>query len=398
MKDHRAATGEFVYGNNAFFEFSIQDAGARLKYSATNTPNGASLLGDMWDILEYDGNKASYLGTADPTFGSWQLVTHTQGCNFTNYDAYVLFDQTAVSRDNATTGSSYNYVGSPKDGCTDQYRLSRWQTEIASFTNGKKMTTLWSKSYDHNTPAASYAYEKYVYTKPYGFTRWEFWCNPARTTCGAAEAWCNGANTDSDGFRRTACDELAIHVAHPDTGLNPLVMPLDARMAKGNLLVDGDLGYGQSYSGNWKAWDANTTMYVYQEALYQPPNSPAWFHSYNHYINAEWNGVGSLGGSVYQDVPRSSLPGAWPQGVGAKLSFGAKLWLPSGGTATAQVCAYELPQVTVHCTPATLTSARTDFAGPSFVVSDSTTTIRFQVFIPGNVSVNLDDAYLTRTN
>src|SRR5262249_26718260 len=115
---------------------------------------------------------------------------------------------------------------------------------------------------------------------------------------------------------RFGCDDDWTNViAAPDDGWNPLTMPVDTRLGKGNRLVNGDFGFGAQFIGPWQRFDETTTpWHIVEEA-------GEGALAFNHRLTL---GRGSGDASIYQDVPIQAMSGK-------TFGFGARLWANQPG-------------------------------------------------------------------
>lgn len=130
---------------------------------------------------------------------------------------------------------------------------------------------------------------------------------------------------------------------------------------------------------------ANTNRSIREES------STNALRNFNHVLSVSWTGAG--GNSIYQDVPRGSIPAASP------VSFGARLWTSSPG-APVTLRIYQLRSngsvAPYHDVGVALSSARSRSSG-WFSVHAQAAVFRYELYVSrAGVSIYLDDAHLTR--
>lgn len=349
-------------------------------FSATAPSTGKPI--DGYDLLERNGALAAYTGTCDGGGGVQPFAHWTSGPGTcVNQDGWVLWDQTNIPTDGSSAAlvATLNIApGSCPSFMNTAY--TTWRMADVTYTSSKAMRSLISTHYGGGSVAAAGAFERFYYTKPYGRTRWEAWRKG-----GSPGGNCNGATTEGD-FVRVDCRDWSYGVADPDDGQQPLSWPVDQRLGRGNLLVNSDFGAGPSYLGPWNRIDnTNTNRSILEESAADP------LRAYNHLLAISWTGTG--GNSVYQDVPRGSIPAAAP------VSFGARLWTSSAG-APVTLRVYQLRAngsvASFHDVAVALTASRARYSG-WFSVHSETATFRYELYVGrANVAVYLDDAHLTR--
>lgn len=353
-------------------------------FSATAPATGKPI--DGYDLLERAGTYAAYAGTCDGGGGVQPFAHWTNGPGTcVNEDGWVLWNQNDVPTD----GSSRSTVATLRiapGACPTNFMdsaFTTWRMADVTYTSGKALRSLISTHYGGGSVASAGSFERFYYTKPYGRTRWEAW-----RTSGTAGGNCNGATTEGN-FIRVDCRDWSYGVADPDDGQHPLSWPVDARLGRGNLLVNSDFGAGPTYLGPWNRIDnANLNRSILEES------SADALRNFNHLLSVSWTGAG--GNSIYQDVPRGSsanLP------TGAPISFGARLWTSSPG-APITLRVYQLRAngsvATFHDVSVSLSAARSRYTG-WFPVHADAATFRFELYVgQANVTVFLDDAHLTR--
>lgn len=350
-------------------------------FSATAPATGKPI--DGYDLLERGGTYAAYAGTCDGGGGVQPFAHWTAGPGTcVNQDGWVLWNQASIPTDGSTASTVATLRIAPTTCPTDfmDTAYTTWRMADVTYTSSKSLRSLISTHYGGGSVAQAGSFERFYYTKPYGRTRWEAWRKN-----GTAGGNCNGATTEG-AFTRVDCRDWSYGVADPDDGQHPLSWPVDQRLGRGNLLVNSDFGAGPSYLGPWNRIDSvNTNRSILEESAADP------LRAYNHLLSISWTGAG--GNSVYQDVPRASIP------TGSPVSFGARLWSDSAGTPiTLRV--YQLRAngsvATFHDVSVALSSSRSRYSG-WFSVHAEAATFRYELYVGrAGVAVSLDDAHLTR--
>ena len=350
-------------------------------FAATAPTTGKPI--DGYDLLERGGTYAAYAGTCDGGGGVQPFAHWTVGPGTcVNEDGWILWNQGDIPTDGSSRSTVATLRIAPTSCPTDfmSSAYTTWRVAAVTYTSGKALQSLISTHYDSATIAQSGSFERFYYTKPYGRTRWEAW-----RVGGTAGGNCNGATTEGS-FVRVDCRDWSYGVADPDDGVWPLAWPVDARLGRGNLLVNADFGAGLAYLGPWNRIDSvHTNRSIIEESSTDPRRN------LNHVLAISWTGTG--GNSVYQDVPRGGIP------TGAPISFAGRLWTSSPG-APVLLRVYQLRSngsvATYSDVSVALTAARSRISG-WFSVHAEAATFRYEVYVGwANAVVYLDDAHLTR--
>lgn len=350
-------------------------------FSATAPATGKPI--DGYDLLERGGTLAAYAGTCDGGGGVQPFAHWTAGPGTCVYqDGWVLWNQSNIPTDGSTASTVATLriapTTCPRDFMDTSY--TTWRMADVTYTSGKAMRSLISTHYGGGSVAQAGAFERFYYTKPYGRTRWEAWRKNA-----TAGGNCNGATTEG-AFVRVDCRDWSYGAVDPDDGQHPLSWPVDQRLGRGNLLVNSDFGAGPTYLGPWnRIDDANLNRSILEDSSADP------MRAFNHVLSLSWTGSG--GNSLYQDVPRASIP------AGVPVSFGARLWSGSAG-APVTLRVYQLRSngsvASFHDVSVGLSAARARYSGWFSVHADAAT-FRYELYVGrAGVAVFLDDAHLTR--
>lgn len=260
----------------------------------------------------------------------------------------------------------------PQAGAGTFYLRGHW-----TFNHGEVLETVISSHYDHPTPEASVAMERFFYTRPYGRTRWESWQKPTSgNPSPAADTSCTGPTSDL-GFVRVACREFTKVVPDPVGGFEPRSWPVHQFMARGNLIQNHS--FAMNDLSGWGEF-ATATRHVSIERY-----AATDLRDGNRFAVARRGGPGA---SLYQDVPRPGtvVDDQW-------MSFGVRAW--AGSSQTVRVVVFQLGSSAPYAFVDATVNATRKLVSGAFHVAPGAQTFRFQVYLESSGDIQLDDAWLT---
>jgi hypothetical protein len=358
------------HGGSAFLEFNTASGAMSSVNPDIGWPN------DGWDVMEYSGTWASYVGTADPTSRvvNWVQATGEGTCVL--QDSWLLWDQTQVD---------WNYLGSAtaslrgaggtggaalcqSDAWNDTSPTSWYLYPSICYDSGKCLPSLvtWHNTSDNG------AREVDFYTKPYGRTRWEAWSCLGGVNCSMTDHrdW---------SFYRGSIDSGGWYPAFQ--------WPVYYPQAKGNWLAGGDFGMAaMNWDGGgtqtWNRWNGPDWAEIQEW--------PGGVRNGNHYLAVSAGADGWH--SVYQDVPAGGAgPGWW-------FAFGLQsLAANVGNYGYVIVRVWELGTPYYHDLTFTPNGwDRTIHLG-WFETQGNPYAYRFEFYFSGGFSGWFDSAFLTQT-
>lgn len=368
---------DFGWGGarRAFLEFDREGG-----FGARSPDVGAPI--DGYDLLEHSGRAASYVGTCDPAGGVQPMVSWEGGVPGACVadDAWLIAVHDAVRRD-GTAGSEIARLRIADDCPSDflDAAYTRWELRDVAFTSGRTIQALVASHYGGSDPLTADHIERFYYVRAYGRARWERW-----NRSGSAHAYPCAGPTSEDGFTRTDCRDWTFVEAAPDGGQDPRAWPVDARLGRGNLLVNHDFGGTTSYLGPWmRLDDATVSRSILEEAGTD-------LRAHNRLLAMQWTGDGA--NTMYQDVDRGSLE------TGSTIGFGARVWTASG-SATADLVVHQIASNGAVLESATIaidvTTERRRVDG-SFTLVAAAARLRFELYLEvAATPYRLDDAWVT---
>ena len=263
-------------------------------FGGADPSNSFGDLGERsgFDLIDLGGPHHSIIRTSDQGGGD-QIFWRTTGCDRT--DGWILFPPGLAAGQRGGVKSTLKITKGPSTACPwlfligDDYTTWFHMPEPYRYTSGRALDTIVSQHFAYGDPAdpshTNDSMERFYFTKPYGFTRWEAWQTPSGCAERARKAGhnpddacrpypeeqCNGPNTQvmfGKTYIRLDCRDDSFVEADPGRPFNPLVndaAPGD--VATRNLLRNPTFADG---AADWRAAGG-----LQVTALRQPPANDA---------------------------------------------------------------------------------------------------------------------------
>jgi hypothetical protein len=241
----------------AFFAYPVQSPGGQPRAMVAKVFGGndsSGSYGDLgvrsgYDLLEIDEGLVSGIRTSDQGAGD-QIFWRTADCARTN--GWIFFPVGLKPGEHGERRSTLKITKGPSIACpwlflrsiAPDYTVWDRPAEPVRYTSGKLLDSIVSMHFAYGDPADpahdNDSMEKFYFTKPYGYTRWEAWetpegCrkralrngkDPAETCRPYPVERCNGANTATyfgKLYLRLDCRDVSFYVADTDRPFDPLV-------------------------------------------------------------------------------------------------------------------------------------------------------------------------------
>jgi hypothetical protein len=182
-------------GNDAFTAFRDFDR-------CTNG-NCTPVYRDGYDVAEMNGAYVSFVGTSDPGINNQSFWR--KGCPKGTHDPSWNEDGWILFPANITQGAQGNVTHdlniTTNDACPSSFNAAHvaWDylSQPLAYTSGKAMTTITSHHFAGTGTNNATSFEKFYFTKEYGFTRWEAWRRSDQCGSGGCVAKVHGCNGDT---------------------------------------------------------------------------------------------------------------------------------------------------------------------------------------------------------
>ena len=288
----------------AFFSYPVRGLNGETRAVTAKVFGGADTSGSFndlgvrsgYDLLEAGPHYVSGIRTSDQGAGD-QIFWRTTDCK--RADGWIFFPPGLEPGQHGEARSTLKITPGPSTECPSMWRIGPdftvWErpTEPYRYTSGKLLDTIQSMHFAYGDPADpshdNDSMEKFYFTKPYGFSRWEAWETPAgcqrraqKDGKDAAEACrpsstriCNGPNTATffgKLYLRLDCRDDTFYVADAERPFNPLVSSAaPGDVLSRNLLANGSFADGLA---GWQA--AGDGLAV--DAMREPRSNNAVLH------------------------------------------------------------------------------------------------------------------------
>jgi hypothetical protein len=198
---------------------------------------------DGYDVIEMNGTYVAITGTSDPGINHqtfWRKGCVAGSKNPTgNEDAWILFpaDLTRGAQGNLT-----HYLNiTTNDTCPSVFNAAHvaWDylAQPLTYSSGKTMDTITSHHFNGPSSSNAVSFEKFYFTKQYGFTRWEAWQRDDQCGllgCRPKAHGCHGSTSENVGgrvFIRTDCRDTTEVKALPYP-VEPTLFAAPAQLSK----------------------------------------------------------------------------------------------------------------------------------------------------------------------
>ncbi|MDX2009432.1 MAG: hypothetical protein SFW67_04540 [Myxococcaceae bacterium] len=335
---------------------------------------------DGYDVVETDGAFASIIGTRDP--GGLAGTFFSKRCTLD--DAWLLFPRDVAGSGQTVARLSYdqwerNGRAFPGrcGGAVDSFTAWRLSTVTFGGVNGVRAKTMPALVVDHHgggDPNRSDHIERFYFTRVYGLTRWERWNVAAAPAAGVV---CNGPVREGR-FVRADCRDWT-NVVPNGEGWSPQAWATP--YAASTRLVNGD--FGQGGTRGWSSLGSSTEgrPTALGTAAGSGGGTVAQVHC---------NGRCSPGQSIFQDVARAGLVG--------RLRFGATVRSAARSAVSGELVVFQLDAgggiVGRVGVPFSVGGGRARLTAPAFDAHPSAQRLRFQLYLNGPGTFELDDAWL----
>ncbi len=269
----------------AFTAYPVQSPGGERRAMVAKVFGGndtSGSFGDLgarsgYDLLEIGDDYVSGIRTSDQGAGD-QIFWRTKDCARTN--GWIFFPPGLKPGEHGEVRSTLKITKGPSTACPwfllqtfgPDYTVWDRPVEPVRYTSGKLLDSIVSMHFAYGDPGDpahdNDSMEKFYFTEPYGYTRWEAWETPIgcqkraartgadpRATCQPYPVErCSGANTATyfgKLYLRLDCRDASFYVADADRPFDPLLS--DA--APGDVVSRNLLANGTFFDGarNWTA-------------------------------------------------------------------------------------------------------------------------------------------------
>lgn len=218
-------------------------------FGGADTSNAFGDLGERsgFDLIDLGGRYNSIIRTSDQGAGD-QIFWRTTQCDRT--DGWILFPPDLPAGGRGSAKSSLKITKGPSTACPWLFAIgadfTTWfhMPEPYRYTSGRALDTIVSQHFAYGDPAdpshTNDSMERFYFTLPYGFTRWEAWQTPSGCAERARKAGnnpdeacqpysqqhCNGPNRQTmfgKDYIRLDCRDDSFVAADPGRFFNPLV-------------------------------------------------------------------------------------------------------------------------------------------------------------------------------
>lgn len=342
-----------------------------------------------YDVMIADGTYVSIGGTYDPGRG-WQPFWSGSSCSYA--DSWIHAPKTLAVP--FTQGQTTSKLTNRSPQCPPVGRLSTAFTTWNYYPNlpyesGKTLDTIKSWHFGGKNVNAG-SIEVFYFTKEYGRTRWESWTaqrKPDRARVASAAARCpTGTNGGTAVFGRTTyhmvdCHDWSHVIPAPNGDWDPAASwHVDPLYTSINLLRNTHMRCTDR-RGNTKdcnhggtcrviaPWNVGGGLALQYDTALQGSTRTANCAPRISFSNA------SDGQAISQDQPINRDY--------SEFGFGTALWLPGGGTASADITVFQLDSsgriVSQHDAGPVTVGPRPKFFQGTFTRNPAAATIRFQI-------------------
>ena len=386
--DYRDANSNPMYNDDGTI--------ARQAYLETTDDFSSPSRHDIMDSIL----KNNIAGNSTAPIVDWIAISGTQrhywldDCSLKGVTgAWLLFPENTV--DNTLGSYVSELIGVPIDSndCPSNRSktITSWIKGLKEYTNGQVLPTITVvHTCGNDLNITNDCYEKYFFTKEYGFTRWEQWQNDAneqRPTTPNPMGCSDGWESNNHMWRKFCRDFAQVEFLPNNLTWNPKSYPLDKAFGKGNILINGDFayrdttGWNRHYSSNrpteWNVNQAASNNYI----------------PYNHSLNVSCSGCsGNYRGAIYQDVNRDS-------NITGKMSWGGDFKNTSKNAIDVKLILFQIGisgNISNEVTNFTIPSNEIYSYDGGFMVDANTTKFRWQLYVQTlGAEVAVDNVYLT---
>jgi hypothetical protein len=380
-------------------EFGGNDIGTAFRdFDRCTNGNCTPVFRDGYDIVEMNGTYVSFTGTSDPginnqTFWRSGCPRDTQDPSW-NEDSWILFPSNLAP---GQQGNLTHYLNiTTNDRCPSSFNAAHaaWHylPQPLTYTSGKTMTTITSHHFAGTGSDTAPSFERFYFTKEYGFTRWEAWVRSDQ--CGSAgcesriHRFCNGeTRTEFSGrtFYRVDCRDSTHVLAQPFPLETTLFLPPPQLSRTQNLVKGGTFANSVMEPGWGRLSPQTTTNWAFKVGQHTSNNVSLAFACANTCAS----------NSVLHDANVRSLNGGGTQTV----RYGAALKADAAAGLYMAVHLFDLGGAHIHSQTQYL-SLKTTFDNYHASLSWDFTArplsvIRLEFYpVVGNLEYHVDEAFL----